>query len=295
MQFDSFLAVFDSETFSREHPLSPEGTLFTYYPELEPEALHYHDFLELGYCEWGSGLFYVDGEVIPFNGPCCSIIYPGQLHIAQSIGEEKSLWHFLYADVKHLFAGADLMMVSDLKAMNAHLYDYPPLIPLEEDRTLYQLCAGVMKEASEQRADYLTAVRGLVTALLARHSRYMQPAKSIRRNQDQTLARLGAALTYINHHSMEDLTVAQLTAATGASKSTLQRDMIAFTGMAPLQYIHYLRMKRAAVLLMQKTPVADVAFDVGYNTISSFNRHFLSEFGVSPTQWRRDHAKETSL
>ena len=48
MQFDSFTAVFDSETFSKEHPLSPEGCLFTYYPELEPEAMHYHDFIELG-------------------------------------------------------------------------------------------------------------------------------------------------------------------------------------------------------------------------------------------------------
>ena len=87
---------------------------------------------------------------------------------------------------------------------------------------------------------------------------------------------------------MEDMTVQQLAEATGLSKSTLQRDMIAFTGMAPLQYIHHLRMKRAAVLLMTDHPVADVAFDVGYNAISSFNRHFLAEFGMSPTQWRRE-------
>ena len=289
MQFNSNTAKFDSETFSKEHPLSPEGYLFTYYPELEPEELHYHDFLELGYCEWGSGLFYVDGEVIPFSGPCCSIIYPGQIHIAQSIGEEKSLWHFIYVDMKSLFSGANLMMVSGLKAMTSHLYDFPPLIPLEQNAMLYQLCASVMREASELRDDYLTAIRGLVAALLAGHSRYMHPAKTIRRDQDQTLARLGAALTYINQHYMEDITISQLTAARGSSKSTLQRDMIDFTGMAPLQYIHFLRMNRATVLLMRKTPVADVAFSVGYNTISSFNRHFLSEFGVSPTQWRKEH------
>ena len=289
MQFDPFPAVFDSETFSKEHPLSPEGYLFTYYPELEPEAMHYHDFIELGYCEWGSGLFYVDGEVIPFSGPCSSIIYPGQIHIAQSIGEEKSLWHFIYIDIRNLFSDANLMMVSGLKAMNAHLYDFPPLIPKEQNATLYQLCVSIMKEAAELQQDYLTAVRGLVAALLAGHSRYMQPAKTIRRDQDQTLARLGAALTYINQHYMEDITISRLTAASGTSKSTFQRDMIDFTGMAPMQYIHYLRMNRATVLLMRRMPVAEAAFSVGYNTISSFNRHFLSEFGVSPTQWRKEH------
>ena len=38
-------------------------------------------------------------------------------------------------------------------------------------------------------------------------------------------------------------------------------------------------------------PVGDVAFDVGYNTLSSFNRHFLKEYGMSPTQWKKT-AKE---
>ena len=95
------------------------------------------------------------------------------------------------------------------------------------------------------------------------------------------------ALNYIRQHYMEDLTVHRLTEATGLSKSTLQRDMIAFTGMAPLQYIHHLRMKRAAVLLTGGMPVAEVAFGVGYNTLSSFNRHFQKEYGVAPTQWRK--------
>lgn len=288
MQFDSFPPVFDTGSFSKEHPLSPEGSLFSYYPKQEPEALHYHDFLELGYCVWGSGLFYVDGAVIPFSGPCCSIIYPGQIHIAQSIGEDKSLWHFIYIDIKKLFSGTDLIMVSGLKALSSHLYDYPALIPQEQDAMLYQLCVGVMKEAAEVNADHLTAVRGLVAALLTRHSRYMTPAKTVWHDREQILMRLSGALAYINQHYMEDITVAQLAQASGTSKSTLQRDMIDFTGMPPLKYIHYLRMKRAAVLLKQNTPVADVAFEVGYNTISSFNRHFLGEFGVSPSQWRRD-------
>lgn len=291
MQFDSFSPVFDTETFSPDHPVSPEGELFTYYPFEEPEALHYHDFLELGYCEWGSGLFYVDGEVVPFSGPCCSIIYPGQMHIAQSIGPEKSLWHFLYIDLKSLFAGVYLTLVSGLKAMSSHMYDFPALLPRETAPELYELCVGIMRESSHMGEHYLAVIRGLTTALLATHSRLMTPAKTIRRNQDQLLARLGNALGYINQHYMEDITIDNLTEAGGISKSTLQRDMIAFTGMAPLQYIHHLRMKRAAVLLMNKRPVADVAFDVGYNTISSFNRHFLAAFGASPTQWRKANEK----
>ena len=144
------------------------------------------------------------------------------------------------------------------------------MIPREQNDTLYQLRVSIMKEAAELHQDYLTAVRGLVASLLAGHSRYMQPAKTIRRDQDQTLARLGAALTYINQHYMEDITISRLNAASGTSKSTLQRDMIDFTGMVPMQYIHYLRMNRATVLLMRRMPVAEVAFSVGYNLIGIF-------------------------
>ena len=179
------------------------------------------------------------------------------------------------------------MQVGTLKAMSPHLYDFPPLFHRQEDPILFDLIVAIIDEAARLKEGYLTAMRGLITALLARHSRYMTPARNIRQDQEQILARLGSVLVYINQHYTEDVTIEQLIDASGMSKSTLQRDMIAFTGMAPLQYIHHLRMKRAAVLLMGGTPVAEVAFGVGYNTLSSFNRHFQKEYGVAPTQWRK--------
>ena len=47
-------------------------------------------FLENGYCERRMGIFIVDGEIVPFNGKCVSIIYDGKAHIAKSIQPEKS-------------------------------------------------------------------------------------------------------------------------------------------------------------------------------------------------------------
>lgn len=294
MQFDSLLVDFDPRKFTKEHPFWPEGSLNNYMLLSAPEALHYHDFLEIGYCEKGSGLFYVDGEVIPFTGPCCTIIYGGQIHIAQGLfppnsPEDWNLWQFSYISLKRLFTDTDLMQAGSLKAMSPHLYDFPPLFSQPQDPILYDLIYAIIDEAAALKEGYLTAMRGLITALLARHSRYMTPAANIRQDQEQILARLGSVLVYINQHYTEDVSIEQLTEASGTSKSTLQRDMIAFTGMAPLEYIHHLRMKRATLLLANGQPVADVAFDVGYNTLSSFNRHFLHAFGMSPTQWRKQH------
>lgn len=292
---------FDPRKLTKEHPFTPEGCLNNYYLLADPEALHYHDFLEIGYCENGSGLFYVDGEVIPFNGPCCCIIYGGQIHIAQGVfpqplpHPEWNLWQFSYIHLKSLFTDTDLMQVSQLKAMSPHLYDFPPLFRQQDDPILFDLIVAIIDETARLEEGYLTAIRGLITALLTRHSRCMTPtktpAKSQQENQEQILSRLGSVLVYINQHYTEDITIEQLLDASGMSKSTLQRDMIDCTGMAPLQYIHHLRMKRATVLLANGQSVADVAFDVGYNTLSSFNRHFLQAFGMSPTQWRKQHRR----
>lgn len=290
MQIDSNLSVFDSKKFSPEHPVSPEGHLFTYFPFYRPEALHYHDFLEIGYCEWGTGLFHVDGNAIPFCGPCCSIVYSGQIHIAQSISEEKSLWHFLYIDLKHLFSSTELPGISNLKAFSAHLFDFPSVLSRADDPELFHLCVSIMQEAAEMGEQYLTAIRGLTMALMTRHSRYMTPAKRVRQDRQRLLERLGVSLEYIGRHYDESLTIEQITEHCGVSKSTLQRDMLDFTGMAPLQYVHHLRMTHASILLASGTcPVAELAFAVGYNTLSSFNRHFLHTFGVSPSQWRKEH------
>ena len=295
MQFESLLVDFDPWKLTKEHPFIPEGCFNNYFLLEKPEALHYHDFFEIGYCEKGSGLFYVDGKVIPFNGPCCTIIYGGQIHIAQGLVPPNSetdwnLWQFSYISLKHLFTDTDLMHTSQLKAMSAHKYVFPPLFHQQDDPVLYEMIVSVIDEAAHLGEGYLTAMRGLITALLARHSRYMTPATKVREDQERLFHRLGDTLFYINQHYMDDITIDDLLAAdkhSGMSKSTLQRDMIAFTGMSPMQYIHHLRMKRATILLTGGMPVADVAFDVGYNTLSSFNRHFLREYGMPPTQWKK--------
>ncbi len=290
MQFESLFVDFDPRKLTKAHPFIPEGYLDDYRPFQEPLALHYHDFLEIGYCESGHGLFYIDGKVIPFSGPCCTIIYNGQIHIAQAVDQESSLWHFAYISLKMLLSDTDLVAVDGLKAMSSHLYDFPALFTQEEDPLLYNLVSGILLECAEMKDGYLTSMRGMMTSLLTRHSRYMTPGDKVRENQEQVLDRLGDTLVYINQHYMDDLTIETLMEISGASKSTLQRDMISFTGLAPMQYIHHLRMKRAAILLTSLRPIADIAFDVGYNSLSSFNRHFLQEYGVSPSQWRKDHS-----
>jgi AraC-like DNA-binding protein len=59
-------------------------------------------------------------------------------------------------------------------------------------------------------------------------------------------------------------------------------------GMTPHQYVLRMRMHRAAVRLRRSNePVSTIAFDAGFNDLSTFNRRFRRIMGASPTAFRR--------
>lgn len=299
MQTKPTLTIFDTAGLSLESPVSPAGTLFTYYPSETPESFHYHDALELGYCEWGTGLFNVNGEATTFCGKCASVIYPGQVHIAQSLNEEKSLWHFIYIDLEYLFAGsefADILFLKRLKSDNWRSYSFPSVMSYDDYPEIYNLCADIMNEAARWDKNSVPAIQGLVYALLKKHERLMTPIDendaALLSEKMDLLRELGPTLNYMNSRYTESISIDDILQVAKMSKSNLQRKMIAVTGMAPLKYIHHLRMNYATVLLLHsRNTVTEIASAVGYN-ISSFNRQFLKNFGITPTEWRKRNQKK---
>lgn len=295
MQIEPNIVIFDTTQHSIEHPFSPEGTLYTSYLSETPSALHYHDFFEIGYSEHGTGIFNVGGEPIPFHGPSCSIIYPGLAHIAQSAGGDRSLWHFLYIDLRLLFAGgsfADSSFLRELPAERWQNYDYPSILSQADYPEFYEIIRQIMAETSSLKPGALDVVRGLVFSLLRMHERLFLPLEGAdgdeaRDTRLYLMKELEPALNFIIEHYAEKIEIEDLVSVSRLSKSNLQRKMIALTGHAPLQYVHFIRLRHAcAQLLDPKNSISDIAGSVGYN-LSSFNRQFRKEFGISPSEWRK--------
>ncbi|HYO81437.1 MAG TPA: AraC family transcriptional regulator, partial [Bryobacteraceae bacterium] len=59
------------------------------------------------------------------------------------------------------------------------------------------------------------------------------------------------------------------------------------TGLSPHQYVTSRRMERAKILLTTTgTPVADIAWRVGFSNTSHFNAQFRKHTGLTPGGWR---------
>lgn len=94
---------------------------------------------------------------------------------------------------------------------------------------------------------------------------------------------IAAALTYIDLHSAEPLTVAALATQVGLSPSAFTRAFREVTGSSPYQYVKDVRLNRARDLVLdRRLSVSDVAQRVGYVSASHFIKEFRTRFGTTP-------------
>jgi AraC-like DNA-binding protein len=102
------------------------------------------------------------------------------------------------------------------------------------------------------------------------------------------IGRVTQALRRIENAAEEPLTLGDLAQEAAMSRFHFLRTFRRITGMAPHQYVLRTRMHRAAVRLRRSdAPVSAIAFDVGFNDLSTFNRRFRRLMGQSPSAYRR--------
>lgn len=86
-----------------------------------------------------------------------------------------------------------------------------------------------------------------------------------------------------------DLNVNALSFISGISSKQIYRKLKQLTGMSPVEYIRFIRMKKAFMLLTQhKFTIAEVMYMVGFSNHSYFSKCFQNEFGKTPKQFLED-------
>jgi len=91
----------------------------------------------------------------------------------------------------------------------------------------------------------------------------------------------------VNEHlSNTELNVEMLSAKVGMSRVHLHRKLKELTNQSPHNFIRSVRMKQAATLLSQKKlSVSDVAYAVGFATLSHFSSSFHEFYGMTPKEF----------
>jgi AraC-like DNA-binding protein len=103
------------------------------------------------------------------------------------------------------------------------------------------------------------------------------------------------AREYIDKHKMEPLSLSAVAQAAGASVFHFCKMFRKSTGLKFTDYVARVRLEDARTkLLNPNRRVSEVAYDVGFQSLTQFNRMFKRVFGQSPTEFREHLNGKTS-
>jgi AraC family transcriptional regulator len=172
--------------------------------------------------------------------------------------------------------------LDDLTEAGFPIFSVPGLPPLSRLVPILAV-AEAMRQDSDAGAIEELALRiaGTVSVLLAPARRaFRQPSARDER-------RVTAAVRRIEAQAQEPLSLAELAREAAMSRYHFLRTFAQVVGMTPHQFLLRTRLHRAAVrLLRTDDAISTIAYDAGFNDLSTFNRRFRRLMGGSPGDFR---------
>ena len=103
------------------------------------------------------------------------------------------------------------------------------------------------------------------------------------------------ACHYVDENFRENVSLGSVAESCGVSEDYLSHMFSKFTGNPLSRYIAAVRIGHAMYLLRDgKLGIAEIAFEVGFQSLSQFNRTFRALRGIAPSQYRKKERGETA-
>ena len=119
------------------------------------------------------------------------------------------------------------------------------------------------------------------------YSNMLTTADSHTGKQREYVKQFNDLLAYIDKHYMDALTLEDTASLMGFSKFHFSRLFKDYTGYTFCDYLNYRRIKATEELLPHtELPITEIAMQVGFSSISTFNRLFRVYKKCSPSEYR---------
>lgn len=293
VQISSIKQFNDYISFDSEHCFFPYGSIWEHTPETNFSFMHSHNFIEAGILLSGAGVFNIDDKVVSVKAPAVSIIYPGQFHSAQSSPFSPSVWNFIYFDPYLAMPDIDASKIKNMRWNNLRKYDFDNIISGNEHPEIFAAIKSVIQCVGNNTPGHREFAEGCLFAALSGHCALMKKRSGNTNDHSDIFSTIEPAITFINAHFQEEITIPKLAEMCFISQSSLLRAFKKFSGLTPEAYVGKVRINNAAARLSYgNAGCANIAYDCGFSSLSTFNRQFKKAFGVSPSLWIKQQNDE---
>jgi AraC family L-rhamnose operon transcriptional activator RhaR/AraC family L-rhamnose operon regulatory protein RhaS len=263
----------------------------------EPFGLHAHEFGEMVIITSGRGVHVTGKESYPLNMGDVFVIGGSRPHDYHNM-ERLCLINILFQPEK-----LDLLRDNELRALPGYhaLFVLEPAWRLRHQfNSRLRLTAqelGVVGDLVDKLEHELQnrppGFKYMATAVFMQLVGYLSRCFGKARNPDsRALLRIGEAISHLEANYQEPVDLEQLARIAHMSKRHFIRNFQAAMGCSPIAHLIQLRVNHAASLLRQShAGVTEIAFQVGFGDGNYFARQFHKLVGVTPSEYRRQHAR----
>ena len=248
-----------------------------------PKHLHSHVFFEISFCVTGHSVNTINGVPFSFQNGACVILRPGDEHQLTEYDPK------VYEHIDLYAIPEDFKRLCD--SLHGELYDEimnaeDPIcftITSELFSYLFNQSLLLREMISKNNKFYQTLHATMISVIL---SEWIKNKVYIKTFMPSWLNEL---LPKFNDVSFIQKNVTQIANETGFSLPYFSTQFKKYVGVSPIDYLIKKRVHLSTGLLMnnRKLKILDISLMLGFENPSTFSKHFMREFKLSPKEYRK--------
>ena len=256
------------------------------------DFLHFHNYLEIGYCFSGNGIMTLGKKEYEYRGGNYTIIPSNYLHTTNSTSGTISSWEYLFVDVDRLLGKMASGTPGYLDQMRRRINSRAVFGRSQETPEAAELIRMTLDVLRKKEAFAQEEAEGLIFAVLAEIARggvedWREEEAAGTKGRVRSDELILQIMDYISEHYEENLKMCDIARYAHISETHLRRIFSGHLHMSPLEYLNRVRIQ-AACEYLKKTddPIAAIQARCGFSVSSTFNRNFRQVTGMTPVEWR---------
>ncbi|RED40516.1 AraC family transcriptional regulator [Paenibacillus sp. VMFN-D1] len=252
--------------------------------------VHSHDFSELVVILQGSAVHIIEGREYPVTAGQVFLIHSGISHGYKNVDGIE------YINV--MFQPEQLLQLSELRLLpgfQALFYiepfyrkemNFKGMLALNEAQLqeATRLLDLILTEYELQPQGYRLMIRSYFTALVGLLSRYYQIGSGA---DDNKALRIGEAVTYIEEHFLQPITLQAMADKAYLSARQFQRVFTRNYHTTPMDYVIRKRLDYSCTLLRHPNlSISQVALESGFRDQNYYARQFRKVYSCTPSEYR---------
>ncbi|GEM04246.1 AraC family transcriptional regulator [Halolactibacillus miurensis] len=255
------------------------------------QPCYFHQEVEFIYILDGAMVIYINGAVCHLNKGQGLFINTERLHVIASTGGSRCSYMTMIFDSELVRPSFPFTYDVIEQVTNESAPDYVHLRPGQvKESQLLQLIMRVYRLKDKTSVTVELDMMRIVLSVWSILIDLVEPLQAESDRSNKTIDQLKQMLTYIHLNYQNKLNLDLISKSADISRSHSCDIFREELHSSPIQYLqHYRLYKSLDLLLTNDLSVTEIAYSVGFNSLSYYTETFRKVYDVTPSQYRKDH------